>query len=178
MQYRMTGEQAQSQRRDALQQVVDAGARCQQPGVAAVDFFRGENESRKSWNEHREELVRFCHGCPVMAACRELALREGDGWDRADGMVRGGLSGQELYKTRMREDERLRAARREDLDPQWKRLTTVARTLQAAVAVNVEQSSRNAGAQARQNLLIRQLAGELREVKAARRARTGWGQAA
>ncbi|MFJ2745377.1 transcription factor WhiB [Streptomyces sp. NPDC087440] len=176
--HRMTGEQARSQRRTVLQRVVDAGARCQQPGAGAVDFFRGEEESRKSWSERREDLVLFCHGCPVMAACRELALREGDGWDRADGMVRAGLSGQELYEVRQREDERLRAACHEDLDPQWKRLTTVARALQAAVAVNVEMSSRNVGAQVRQNLRIRQLAGELHEVKAARRACAGWGQAA
>ncbi|MFD6465685.1 WhiB family transcriptional regulator [Streptomyces goshikiensis] len=177
----MTSTQARRMRRPVLQAAIDAGARCTK--VDPDLFFRADGEPPATWQAQRAEAIRFCHGCPVRTACEELALRDGDGNNRVDDMVRGGRSGYELVARRELQNQRLKAAVTADeaSDEEWKKLTA------AAVKLNREarrMPTRSGGMphqtelQRQQNQKITKLAAKLAVVRAARRARTGWEVAA
>ncbi|MFB6865103.1 WhiB family transcriptional regulator [Streptomyces virginiae] len=69
----MTSTQARRMRRPVLQAAIDAGARCTKADPDL--FFRADGEPPATWQAQRAEAIGFCHGCPVRAACEELALR-------------------------------------------------------------------------------------------------------
>jgi WhiB family redox-sensing transcriptional regulator len=165
-------------RRGALQKAVDEAARCRQQAAGADDFFRQENEDISCWRKRRADALRMCGGCLVMNACRELALRDRDGYEQSDELVRGGLSGQELFATRLKQRERLEEARAADRDIEWERLVTTSRLLWQTAGVATETGRRGRAVRATQNITVRKLAEEVRTMRLARRARTGWGQAA
>ncbi|MFF4647249.1 WhiB family transcriptional regulator [Streptomyces sp. NPDC001389] len=179
--HRMTSTQARRMRRPVLRAAIDAGARCTK--VDPDLFFRADGEPPATWQAQRAEAIGFCHGCPVRPACEELALRDGDGNDRVDDLVRGGRSGYELAGLRKLQAQRLAAAITADQasDQEWRKLTTL------AVQVNREarRMPTKSGGMPHQAVLLRQqneriaeLAAKLAVVRTARRARTGWEAAA
>ncbi|WP_331741307.1 WhiB family transcriptional regulator (plasmid) [Streptomyces sp. NBC_01527] len=177
----MTSTQARHTRRAVLQSAVDAGARC---ATADPDlFFRTDGEPQITWQARRAAAIRVCTGCPVRAACEELALRNGDGNHRVDDMVRGGLSGNELAAARAVQAARLAAAVDADRDTEGRLLDDLAIELRTQVGLNPD-SRRNGGRlrhdenRTEQNLRIRALAASIRQIRTARRARAGWGVAA
>ncbi|MEU8892924.1 WhiB family transcriptional regulator [Streptomyces sp. NPDC048442] len=176
--HRMTAAESRPMRRDALQKAVNAGARCAPLAANADVFFRDEGEEIASWKARRAKLLTFCRGCPVMNACRELALRDRDGYEQSDELVRGGLSGQELFATRVRQQERLDEARRTDRDVEWARLVELTLLLRSAAGGHAENGHRGKASRAAQNVKVRKIADEVHAVRMARRARMGWGQAA
>ncbi|RCH65585.1 transcription factor WhiB [Streptomyces sp. SDr-06] len=181
----MTSAQARQTRRAVLQAVIDCMARCTGVGSPAPDFFfRGDDEPIGEWRQHRDEAIAVCTACPARAACRELALRDGDGYVPAttrDDMVRGGLSNSELVAARREESASIRAAVAADRDSEWTRLVGLSRTLTVRAAQGADRidgQRRPDAAQAAHNKEIRALAGQIHEIRTARRARTGWGEAA
>ncbi|NUK11170.1 transcription factor WhiB [Streptomyces lunaelactis] len=181
----MTSDQARQSRRAVLQAAVDAGAACARPDAPEPDaWFREDNEQQITWQARRTALIRFCKGCPLMAACQELALRNGDGNDRVDDLVRGGKSGQELAANRERQAVRIEAAITTDRagDQEWNQLVTLSVRLQREAVKNPDKGGgglrRQGAAQAAQNTQVRELTAQVNEIRTARRARTGWGEAA
>lgn len=179
--HRMTSTQARHTRRAVLQSAVDAGARC---ATADPDlWFRTDGEPQITWQARRAEAIRVCTGCPVRAACEELALRDGDGNHRVDDMVRGGLSGTELATARAAQAERLAVAVDADRDAERRRLNDLTVRLQTEALANPDKKTFGeripaARVQAAQNHLIRSLANQISDIRTARRARAGWGVAA
>ncbi len=179
--HRMTSTQARRMRRLLLQAAIDAGARCTQADPDL--FFRADGEPPATWQAQRVEAIGFCHGCPVRAACEELALRDGDGNDRVDDLVRGGRSGSELVALRELQAQRLAAAIAADeaSDQEWKKLTDLAVKL-GREARRMPTRSGGMPHQAellrQQNERIAELAAKLAVVRTVRRARTGWEVAA
>ncbi|WP_331724898.1 WhiB family transcriptional regulator (plasmid) [Streptomyces sp. NBC_00111] len=177
----MTSTQARHTRRAVLQAAVDAGARC--AGSNPDLFFRADGERQTTWQARRTEAISLCTGCPVRAACEELALRDGDGRADADEMVRAGLTGRELAAVRASHAERLAAAVDADLDTEGRHLDTLTTQLQYEAGTSPD-SSRNGGPRAvalrtaAQNARLRTLAAQIRQIRTARRARAGWGVAA
>ncbi|MFJ2736131.1 WhiB family transcriptional regulator [Streptomyces sp. NPDC087317] len=179
MRYSMTPEQARQSRRAVLQTAVDATAVC----TTVLDpdaFFRADGEQQITWQARRAEAIRVCTGCPVRAACEELALRDGDGRADADEMVRGGLTGPELAAVRTRQADRLAAAADADRDTEGKQLDDLTAELQRTVLKNPDRAGGHRGsqAQAAQNTQVRLLAGQIHVIRTARRARAGWRTAA
>ncbi|WP_432095670.1 WhiB family transcriptional regulator [Streptomyces sp. bgisy100] len=175
----MTPTHAQAQRRGALQSAVDAAALCTTGDPDA--FFRADRESAFDWQVRRESARRVCAGCPALAACAELALRDGDGRATEDDMVRGGLSGPELAARRVLDANRLAAAVKADGDDEGARLDALTVLVTRTAAASPDRSGgHRAGdrAQAAQNTAVRELVGQVHEIRAARRARGGWGTAA
>lgn len=179
--HRMTSTQARHTRRAVLQSAIDAGARC---ATADPDlFFRTDGEAQITWQARRAEAIRVCTGCPVRAACEELALRDGDGNHRVDDMVRGGLSGNQLAAARAVQAERLAAAVDADRDTEGRLLDDLSIELRTQAGLNLD-GRRNGGRlrqdenRTEQNLRIRALAASIRQIRTARRARAGWGVAA
>ncbi|MFD3542278.1 WhiB family transcriptional regulator [Streptomyces sp. NPDC058662] len=177
----MTSTQARRMRRPVLQAAIDAGAKCVQ--ADPEQFFRAEGEPAATWQAQRAEAIHFCHGCPVRAACEELALRDGDGNPRVDDLVRGGKSGSELVALRERHTTRLTAAIAADeaSDAEWKELTTLAVKLNREACTTPTRSAgmaHQAQLQELQNKKIRELAAQIVALRTARRARTGWEVAA
>ncbi|MGW8863336.1 WhiB family transcriptional regulator [[Kitasatospora] papulosa] len=177
----MTSTQARHTRRAVLQAAVDAGSHC---ATADPDlFFRADDEGLAAWRSRRTEAIRLCTGCPVRAACEELALRDGDGRPDADEMVRAGLTGRELAAIRAAHAERLTAAVDADRDTEGRQLDTLTTRLQHEAATNPD-SNRNGGVRsiaartAAQNDRLRALSAQIRQIRTARRARAGWGVAA
>ncbi|WP_229886931.1 WhiB family transcriptional regulator [Streptomyces subrutilus] len=175
----MTSIQARRMRRPVLQADIDAGARCARPGFDPDFFFRADGEPPATWQAQRAAAVRFCHGCPVRAACEELALRDGDGNPRVDDLVRGGRSGHELVALRGVQAERLAAAISADVasDTEWKALTGIAVELGDEARRTPTRSGgmpHQSVLQRQQNERIAELAAKLAVVRSARRARTGW----
>ncbi|OEJ36325.1 hypothetical protein [Streptomyces agglomeratus] len=179
--HRMTSTQARHMRRAVLQSVVYAGSACAQPGLDASEWFREDGEGIGVWRTRSRGLLRVCAGCPAMDACRELALRDGDGDASSDEMVRGGMTGQQLAKARGKQAERLAAAVAADRDPEWRRLVDLTVQLRREAIKTPDKAGgqrRQAAAQAAQNRQVRELASQVRRIRIARRARTGWGEAA
>lgn len=69
---RMSPARARGTRREQLEADVAAGALC---ASSDEDYFREPGEAAQSWLLRRKDLSATCHGCPVLAQCRELALR-------------------------------------------------------------------------------------------------------
>ncbi|MEU3774254.1 WhiB family transcriptional regulator [Streptomyces sp. NPDC032472] len=173
----MTSTQARRMRRPVLQAAIDAGARCSQADPDL--FFRADGEPPATWQAQRAQAIRFCHGCPVRTACEELALRDGDGNDRVDDLVRGGRSGSELVALRELQAQRLAAAITADeaSDQEWNKLTTLAVKLNREARRMPTKSagvSHQAELLRQQNERIAEFAAKLAVVRTARRARTGW----
>uniref|UniRef100_UPI002F9106A8 WhiB family transcriptional regulator n=1 Tax=Streptomyces virginiae TaxID=1961 RepID=UPI002F9106A8 len=177
----MTSTQARRMRRPVLQAAIDAGAKCVQADPDL--FFRADGEPPATWQAQRAEAISFCHGCPVRAACEELALRDGDGNDRVDDLVRGGRSGSELVALRELQVQRLAAAIAADeaSDQEWKQLTGIA----VELGCEARRMPTRSGGMPHQAVLLRQqneriveLAAKLAVVRTARRARNGWEVAA
>jgi WhiB family redox-sensing transcriptional regulator len=166
---------AREQRLPQLLAAVDAGALCASKASGMPtpdDWFRGDGESALSWRPRTAHLQAVCAACPVRAACEESALRQGEGSNRKDAdMVRGGRTGPELYQARQDHAERLAAARAEDerAEREEKELRRIAHELRQLALVH--RDSRSAS---RVSADIRAKAQQLREARAARRARTGW----
>lgn len=182
MHTRMTSTQARHTRRAVLQSVVDVGAACAQPGALDPDeWFRRDAEGIGVWRTRSRELVRVCAGCPVMDACRELALRDGDGDQSSDELVRGGMTGQQLAKARTRQTKRLAAAVAADQDTEWRQMVNLTVQLHREAIKNPDKAGGHRGqakAQAAQNAQVRELVAQVRQIRSARRARNGWGVAA
>ncbi|GHB84773.1 hypothetical protein GCM10010347_64700 [Streptomyces cirratus] len=179
--HRMTSTQARRMRRPVLQAAIDAGAKCAEADPDL--FFRADGEPTATWQAQRAEAIRVCHGCPVRAACEELALRDGDGNDRVDDLVRGGRSGCELAALRKRQAQRLSEAMTADeaADAEWRNLIEASVELWAEARVMPTRSAgirHQAELVAQQNQRLRELADRITAVRSARRARTGWGVAA
>ncbi|MFB7598385.1 WhiB family transcriptional regulator [Streptomyces sp. NPDC056160] len=175
----MTSEHAQRSRRDVLQAAVAAAGVCRTVDPDA--FFRAEGEQYITWQARRAEAIRVCTGCPVRAACEELALRDEDGRATEDDMVRGGLTGPELAAVRAHHAERLAAAVDADRDTEGQRLDALTVQLQRAAVKNPDKAAghRTASrAQTAHNAEVRNLVAQIREIRTARRARTGWRTAA
>ncbi|MGW0669798.1 WhiB family transcriptional regulator [Streptomyces sp. NPDC002746] len=176
----MTSTQARHTRRAVLQAAVDANARCH--GADLDLFFRGDREHHTTWQARRTAALRLCAGCPARAACEELALRDGDGRDQDD-MVRGGRTGPELTAARTTQTLRLAAAVDADRDTEGRhldQLTVALRRTATAVTDRTVQGRRipPTQAQEQQNTRVRELAAQIRQIRTARRVRTGWGVAA
>lgn len=179
--HRMTSTQARHTRRAVLQAAVDAGARC--TNMDPELWFRADDESDADWQTRRTTAQRICAGCPVRAACEELALRNGDGEPDADDLVRAGYTGPELAAVRDHQTDRLALAVDADRDTEGRQLDTLATELHDELASNPDR--KEAGqrlssdrAQAAQNNRLRVLADQIRQIRTARRARAGWGVAA
>ncbi|MEV5605728.1 WhiB family transcriptional regulator [Streptomyces sp. NPDC052299] len=178
----MTSTQARHTRRAVLQATVDAGARrCTDtdPDI----WFRADREPADEWQARRTEAIRLCTGCPVRAACEELALRDGDGRASRDDMVRAGLTGPELAAIRTAQAVRLAAAVRADRDTEQRELHDLVAQVQREVTSTLDRTVEGrrvppARAQAEQNVLVGMLTARIREIRSARRARTGWEVAA
>ncbi|GAA2955309.1 hypothetical protein GCM10020227_23010 [Streptomyces flavovirens] len=181
--HRMTSTQARHTRRAVLQAAVDAGARCHGADIDPDLFFRADDEGLAAWRTRRTEAINLCTGCPVRAACEELALRDGDGRPDADEMVRAGLTGRELAAIRAAHTERLAAAVDADRDTEGRQLDTLTTRLHTEAGTDPD-SNRNGGVRsmaartAAQNDRLRTLATQIRQIRTARRARAGWGVAA
>jgi hypothetical protein len=126
----------------------------------------------------RAGLVPVCAACPVQAACRESALRqgEGDGDPReVNDFVRGGLTGLELFTARTVQADRLAAAAKEDARARLedRRIRLLATQLRNRALVHFDSRSAT-----RMNDSVRAKADELRAALHARRARSGWSSAA
>ncbi|WEH43984.1 WhiB family transcriptional regulator [Streptomyces sp. AM 2-1-1] len=179
--HRMTSTQARHTRRAVLQAAVDAGAECATVGTDL--FFREDGEPYIEWQARRAEAVRVCVGCPARAACTELALRDGDGQPTRDDMVRAGLTGPELAALRGRQAVRLAAATAADRDTEGQELDRLVAELRAE-AITSPDSARygtvrsTALRTAAQTDRLRTLAAQIRQIRTARRTRTGWGVAA
>ncbi|MGW0315424.1 hypothetical protein [Streptomyces flavidovirens] len=116
-----------------------------------------------------------------MGACRELALRDGDGDGSSDELVRGGMTGQQLARARTHRTKRLTAAVAADQDTEWRELVDLTVQLHREAIKNPDKAGgqrRQAMAQAAQNTQVRELAAQVRQIRIARHARTGWGEAA
>ncbi|MFF3343197.1 transcription factor WhiB [Streptomyces flavidovirens] len=176
--HRMTSTQARHRRRAVLQSVVDVGAVCAQPrALAPGEWFRKDGEGIGLWRTRSRELLRVCAGCPAMDACRELALRDGDGEAHTDELVCGGMTGQQLARARARQTKRLAAA----VAAEWRQLADLTVQLHREAIKNPDKAGGQRGqalAQAAQNTQARELAAKVRQIQSARRARTGWGEAA
>ncbi|MFB7313168.1 WhiB family transcriptional regulator [Streptomyces sp. NPDC056192] len=173
----MTSTQARKTRRAVLQSAIDAGARC---ATADPDlWFRSDSEPQITWQARRVEAIQVCTGCPVRAACEELALRDGDGNHHVDNMVGGGLSGTQLAAARTAKSDRLTAVVGADRDTERRLLDDLAVELRTQAGLNPD-GRRNGGRlrqgenQTEQNLRIRALAASIRQIRTVRRARAGW----
>ncbi|MFF3127850.1 WhiB family transcriptional regulator [Streptomyces sp. NPDC057908] len=177
----MTSTQARHTRRAVLQSAIDAGARC---ATADPDlWFRTDNEPDTEWHARRDQAIRFCTGCPVRAACEELALRNGDGNQDTDEMVRAGLTGQELAAVRSHQEQRLAAAVAADQDTDGRHMRDLTVLVQNEVISSPDKRQGRARlaparVQTEQNHLVQMLTARINEIRTARRARAGWGVAA
>ncbi|MFG3384370.1 WhiB family transcriptional regulator [Streptomyces sp. NPDC047999] len=171
----MTPPHARAARRGVLQHAVDTAAVC--TGLDPEVFFRADREAGADWRPRRDDALRVCAGCPARTACAELALRDGEGRADEDDMVRAGLTGPQLAAQRVLQADRLAVAVAADRDTEGARLDALTTQL---LRTAVKNPDRTAGdrAQAAQNQLVRELAAQVRQIRAARRARGGWGAAA
>jgi hypothetical protein len=171
----------QEQRLPQLLDDVAVGALCASPapGIPEPDeWHRADGEQAPEWRKRRDGLVTVCAACPVRAACKESALRqgEGDGDPREiNDLVRGGMTGLELHDARTEQADRLAAARIEDERAmrEEREIRVLAGQLRNAALVHCDPRSA-----ARVNGAVRAKADELRTARNARRARSGWSSAA
>jgi hypothetical protein len=169
------------QRLPQLLDTVAAGALCASPapGIPGqTEWHRGDGELADEWQARRASLVPVCAACPVQAACRESALRqgEGDGDPREiNDFVRGGLTGLELYTARIEQADRLAAAAKEDARACLEERMLRALALSLRRQLLAHDQPHNA---AKHNSEVRDTVAQITSVRAARRARTGWTSAA
>ncbi|MEU2873028.1 transcription factor WhiB [Streptomyces olivoreticuli] len=176
-------EQVQGLRAPALRAAVDAGAACADPhnSPSVEEWFRSDGEGVVEWTDRSAKLRDFCwQMCPVVAQCRELALRQGEGRPAQDDMVRGGLSGQELVDERTRDEDRLAEAVAEDehATVEWQAYQWAALWLAEQARSMVGSGAANEKARRANNARTREAAEELRSIRRVRRERAGWGEAA
>ncbi|WLQ69194.1 MULTISPECIES: transcription factor WhiB [Streptomyces] len=177
----MTSTQARHTRRAVIQAAVDSSAA--RAGGDPDLYFCADDQGLAAWQARRTEAIRLRTGCPVRAACEELALRDGDGRPDTDEMVRAGRTGRELAAHRAAHTERLAAAVDADRDTEGRRLDTLTTQLQHEASTNPD-SSRNGGPRAialrtaAQNDRLRTLSAQIHQIRAARPARAGWAVAA
>ncbi|MFE4692103.1 WhiB family transcriptional regulator [Streptomyces sp. NPDC056749] len=179
----MTSTQARHTRRAVLQAAVDAGARCHGADIDVDLFFRNDGEQHITWQARRTEALRLCAGCPVRAACEELALRDGEGRADRDDMVRGGRTGAGLATARTAQAVRLAAAVDADRDTEGRMLDRLTVELSVAATADTDRTVKGrrvppAQVQEQQNTQVRTLAAQIRQIRTARRVRAGWGVAA
>ncbi|MEV5672813.1 WhiB family transcriptional regulator [Streptomyces sp. NPDC052503] len=179
----MTSTQVRHTRRAVLQAAVDAHARCHSADIDVDLFFRGDGEHQSTWQVRRTEALRLCAGCPVRAACEELALRDGEGRADRDDMVRGGRTGAGLATARTAQAVRLAAAVDADRDTEGRLLDRLTAELSVAATADTDRTAQGrrvppAQVQERQNVRVRALAAQIGQIRTARRARAGWGVAA
>ncbi|MFH8379078.1 WhiB family transcriptional regulator [Streptomyces cyaneofuscatus] len=146
-------------------------------------FFRGDGETDIEWAPRRTAALRLCAGCPVRAACEELALRDGEGDPDTDEIVRGGLTGPELAAARAAHAVRLAVAVDADRDTEGSQLDalmTERHALAIASTERVRDGKRVPAAvvQQEQNAKVRTLNLLITQARTARRTRAGWGVAA
>jgi hypothetical protein len=171
----------QEQRLPQLLDDVAVGALCASPapGIPEPDeWHRADGEQAPDWRKRRDGLVTVCAACPVRAACKESALRqgEGDGDPREiNDFVRGGLTGLELYTARTEQADRLETARIEDERAmrEERQIRLLATQLRNRTLVHFDSRSTT-----RMNDGVRAKADELRAALHARRSRSGWSSAA
>lgn len=173
---RMTSSTARHLRRAVLQAAVDAGAAC--AGMGLDIFFRGD-ETDVEWRPRRTTALRICAGCPVRAACEELALRDGEGDPEADEIVRGGLTGPELAAARDAHAVRLAVAVDADRDTEGSRLNALMAERYALATTSTERVRDGKRVpptviQREHNERIRTLNLEIAQTRTARRAQAGW----
>lgn len=186
MTVRMTATAARRTRRTVLQAAVDSGARCAGQNLDSALFFRADSEGEEAvaWQARRAAAIGVCALCPVRAACEELALRDGDGDRATDDLVRGGLSGRNLAITReIRQADRIATATAADRDAEWQQLVALTVAARTEALKNPDRRSvggarKSAQAQADQNRRVTSFTEQIRTIRTARRARTGWGAAA
>ncbi|MFB7049673.1 WhiB family transcriptional regulator [Streptomyces microflavus] len=176
----MTSTTARHLRRGVLQAAVDAGAVC--TGMSLDVFFRGA-ETDIEWRPRRTTALRICAGCPVRAACEELALRDGEGDPDADEIVRGGLTGPELAAARDAHAVRLAVAVDADRDTEGSRLDVLMAERYVLATTSTERVRDGkrvppAVVQREHNRRIRTLNREIAQTRTARRAQAGWAVAA
>ncbi|MGW5353399.1 hypothetical protein ACWERV_23170 [Streptomyces sp. NPDC004031] len=169
----------QEQRLPQLLDATLAGALCAStaPGIpAAADWYRGDDEPAVEWEFRRKDLLSVCEACPVRAACEESALRQGEGSQRRyEDMVRGGRTGPELYQARQDQAGRLAVARTEDARAAREEKELHRLTVQLRLLTLKHRDSRS---DSHVSSKIRETARELRAIRAARRSRSGWSNAA
>jgi len=162
-------------------------ARCAQPDEddpQPNDWHRADGESATSWGIRRRELLSYCEGCPVIAQCRELALRYDDRGG-IDDTVRGGMTAAELHRIRhsSRHHASLAAARQTDAafhgeaaDAEFRELAQLHQAIrQTAQAVTRHRSSDWLESN---NAAVRHLTARAHQIRTARRTRAGWTAAA
>lgn len=181
--HRMTSTQARHTRRAVLQAAVDGYARCRGADIDVDLFFRGDGEQHTTWQARRTEALCFCAGCPVRAACEELALRDGEGRADRDDMVRGGRTGAGLAAARTAQAVRLSAAVDADRDTEGRLLDRLTVELSVAATADTDRTVHGrrvppAQVLEQQNTRVRALASQIAQIRTARRARAGWGVAA
>ncbi|MFD8118614.1 WhiB family transcriptional regulator [Streptomyces microflavus] len=177
----MTSTTARHLRRAVLQAAVDSGAAC--TGMSLDVFFRGDGETDIEWAPRRTTALRICAGCPVRAACEELALRDGEGGPDADEVVRGGLIGPELPVARDAHAVRLAVAVDADRDTEGSRLDALMAERYVLATTSTERVRDGkrvppAVVQREHNTRIRTLNREISQTRTARRAQAGWAVAA
>ena len=180
-----TPGQPETTPRSVLQTQVNTKARCAS-GVDPNIFFRDDARSDPTWPARRIEALQTCETCPVMAACRELALRNGDGTLEADDMVRGGMTGRQLAQARTAQATRLAQIAVVEADTEWAELVGLFRSRTELIQRGLSRyrpsgaprSERVAQLEERDNKKITQWTDRIREIRADRRARTGWSTAA
>ncbi|MEV4975337.1 WhiB family transcriptional regulator [Streptomyces scopuliridis] len=178
--FNMTATVARAARRDRLQAAISSRGHC--VGTDPDLFFRSDSEKDTEWSARRAAAQAFCTSCPVRAACLELALRDGDGTG-ADDMVRAGVTGRQLVALRRRDGAEIEAAVAADRDDEWQQLAELTVAARSEALKNPDRRSaggprKSAQFQAAQNRRIYSLTEQIRTIRTARRARTGWGSAA
>lgn len=191
---RMSPARARGTRRAQLEADVTAGAVC---ASSDEDWFREDGEPAQSWVNRREGLRKQCADCPVLAQCRELALRyDADLYDvdrgTGDVMVRGGMTARQLAETRRSErharslekavlaDWRAAAAAAAE-DPERSRINALARTVRNASVRHLDPRYRGKRARKQRRssaAVAREAKNELLALRRARRERNGWTRAA
>lgn len=172
----MSPARARETLRTQLDADLAAGASC---ANSTEDWFREDGESHTSWEVRRRGLIRQCTDCPVLAQCRELALRYDTTLSPHDDMVRGGLTARELAAVRDSDQHRnsLRTAVHADeqADRERAEINKTARRLNDALAT-VNGSSRDW--LKKNSERVEALTAELAARRAVRRRRNGWTTAA
>ncbi|SEM86034.1 WhiB family transcriptional regulator [Streptacidiphilus jiangxiensis] len=158
----LTADLARQLDRPKLTALLERRASCQ--GEDTDLFYAGDGESHFDGELRRQHVIyTWCTGCPVATACLERALR-----DKDSGGIHGGLTEQE-----QRDEARAHAQR-----------LAQARTNDARIAAEESAYLRAARRAARTGAFTkatplsieraRTAVAELSELRAARRARTGW----
>lgn len=180
----LASTQPETMTRSALQAQVDTRARC--AGGVDPSLFFHEDGPDPTWPYRRAEALQVCAACPVVNACRELALRNGDGTSDADDMVRGGMTGRQLAQARRLQADRLIATAAAETDAEWNELADLVRSRAELIhqglgrhrPSGVAHAAQVARLEARDNEQIAVWADRISEIRTVRRARTGWGIAA